>query len=75
MVDYATVVDAELVKEFRDILVAERRRIVRTVFELRNANHDESPTGGANWGQQFKVIQDQIDAVDRAIADEERAQT
>jgi hypothetical protein len=49
MLDYATIRDAELLKDFRDILVEERRRIIRTVFELRAANKGESPTGGWNW--------------------------
>ena len=62
--------DLGRLQSFRDILVAERRRIVRTVFELRRANNDTTPTGGANRAPDVQKIQEQIDAVDRALADE-----
>lgn len=73
MVDHAAVSDLKRLQDFRDILVAERRRIVRTVFDLREANNDKTPTGGANRAPDVQKIQEQIDAVDRAIADEKAA--
>jgi hypothetical protein len=70
MVDHSAVSDLKRLQEFRDILVAERRRIIKTVFDLRETNKDTSPTGGANRAPDVQKIQEQIDAVDRAIADE-----
>lgn len=63
----------EDLKVFRDLLVTERRNIVRTALELREANDRGQPTALAKgWGADIRGLQDQIEAVDRAISDEER---
>lgn len=66
----------EALQEFRAILVAERQNIVRNALSLRKDNaelgNEIMPWDGANRGVEFQRVQEQIDAVDRAIADEER---
>lgn len=64
----------EDLQAFREILVAARRRVVRQVHELREDNRETEPSAGARWGADFKAIQDQIEAVDRAIKEEELAE-
>ena len=59
----------EQLEAFREVLVEERRRLVATALDLRRQNGD---SGGENWGPQVKAIQEQIEAVDRAIADEKK---
>jgi hypothetical protein len=68
MAEYRNKPEVQRLEDFRMILVARRRQLIQTVFENRHANTD--PTAGANWGPEFKAIQEQIDAVDHAIADE-----
>jgi hypothetical protein len=60
-------------RRFRELLVTARRRVVQAVFDMREANHEpESSTAGVNQAAEFLTIQVQIDAVDRAIADEDQ---
>jgi hypothetical protein len=51
----------------REILVAERRRIAAAYLALHEANGG----GGEAWGVNVATMQTQIEAVDRAISDEE----
>jgi hypothetical protein len=62
--------ELQRLEDFRMILVARRRQIVQSVFDLREANKETDSAAGANSGPEFRTIQDQIDAVDRAIDDE-----
>jgi hypothetical protein len=55
----------EALNAFRKMLVEERRQIVSTALELREANGE-----GGLHGAEFQRIQEQIEALDRAIADE-----
>ncbi|MCQ8872486.1 hypothetical protein NP945_11705 [Mesorhizobium sp. LMG17149] len=59
----------EDLQEFRAIYVSERRNQIRTALDLRKSNGD-----GGMWGQQLKALQEIIEAVDRAIADEQDAE-
>ena len=59
-------------RAFRELLVAERRRIIRAALELREANEEQSPTSGAGHGAELQRIQEQIEAVDRAFEDEKK---
>lgn len=68
MADEAEVDYVGPLEQFRAVLVEERRRIVSTALELRAANGE----GGANWGADVQRLQEQIEAVDRAIKDEEK---
>jgi hypothetical protein len=54
-------------REFRSMLVAARRREVRNTLGTREANKGEGGEGAAN---SVRVYQEQIEAIDRAIADE-----
>ncbi|MCR5856582.1 hypothetical protein [Mesorhizobium sp. J428] len=56
-------------RTFRDIYVEERRREVRTALELRKTNGE-----GGLWGAKVREIQIIIEAIDKAIADEEALQ-
>lgn len=63
------------VHEFRKVLVAHRRNIISTALELRASNADYAsaqPWYGAQWGKELLEVQMQIDALDKAIQDEER---
>lgn len=62
--------ELEALKAFRAILVEGRREIVRTAHDLREANR-QGGSYGKNWGADFQQIQEQIEAIDRAIKDEE----
>jgi hypothetical protein len=61
---------------FREILVASRREGVRNVHHTRRAMEASGfqieESDGAAYGAELKVLQDEIDAVDRAIEDEKR---
>ncbi len=67
---------ADDLKTMRTLLVEERRRIVRIAVEQAEANWEPSnPAGAINrdlamWGPGVQHLQEWIDAVDRAIADE-----
>lgn len=54
-------------RALRALLVDERRLSARTALEMRHP-----AVAASNWGHDVKRIQEQIDAIDRAIADEER---
>jgi hypothetical protein len=56
-------------KAFRKMLVEERRKIVRAALEA----HDTAPADHVA-PTKLKIIQEQIEAVDRAIADEGQRQ-
>jgi len=66
MADEAEVDYVGPLEKFRAVLVEERRRIVSTALELREANGE-----GGLWGADVQRLQEQIEAVDRAIKDEE----
>lgn len=54
-------------EELRTIHVEERRRLVSVAVDLRQTNKE-----GGLWGAQVAAIQSQIEAIDRAIADERK---
>ena len=63
---------ADALRAFRDILVARRRELVETLFEAREERGEEDAAYGAHRGLDVQRVQEQIEAVDRAISDEER---
>jgi len=67
--------ELERLQDFRVILVARRRQAVQSVFELREANKETDSAYGYKAGPEFRAIQDQIEAVDRAIEDEARIES
>ncbi|PBC09733.1 hypothetical protein [Mesorhizobium sp. WSM3859] len=66
----------ERLGEFREILVATRREGVRNVHHTRDAMRASGfqigDSDGSSYGAQLKALQEQIEAVDRAIEDEKR---
>ncbi|AZO72240.1 MAG: hypothetical protein E5V92_12755 [Mesorhizobium sp.] len=66
----------ERLAEFREILVATRREGVRNVHHTRDAMRASGfqigDSDGSSYGAQLKALQEQIEAVDRAIEDEKR---
>jgi hypothetical protein len=56
-------------KAFKVELVKERRRIVKAGLEVVTSGN---PMGVVNEGSTFLALQSEIDAVDRAILDEEK---
>jgi hypothetical protein len=63
----------EYLKQFRQLLVEERRSVIFNFFELRTANRqDNTPTSLVHrHGAEVQKLQEEIEAVDRAIKDEE----
>lgn len=57
----------EAMRAFREVLVEARRSVVKNALSIHRANGD----GGENWGPALRKVQEEIDAVDRAIADEQ----
>ena len=64
--------DLNLMREYRSALVGERRRLTRSAFELWQANNRTDATAGISWAADIRKIQEEIEAVDRAIQDEAR---
>ncbi|RVD58013.1 hypothetical protein EN828_14260 [Mesorhizobium sp. M2D.F.Ca.ET.185.01.1.1] len=66
----------ERLEEFREILVATRREGVRNVHHTRDAMRASGfqigDSDGSSYGAQLKALQEQIEAIDRAIEDEKR---
>ncbi|TPN81941.1 hypothetical protein FJ987_25200 [Mesorhizobium sp. CU2] len=66
----------ERLGEFREILVATRREGVRNVHHTRDAMRASGfqigDSDGSSYGAQLQLLQEQIEAVDRAIEDEKR---
>ena len=66
----------ERLGEFREILVATRREGIRNVHHTRDAMRASGfqigDSDGSSYGAQLKALQEQIEAVDRAIEDEKR---
>jgi hypothetical protein len=66
----------ERLEEFREILVATRREGVRNVHHTRDAMRASGfqigDSDGAIYGAELKALQEEIEAVDRAIEDEKR---
>jgi hypothetical protein len=66
----------ERLEEFRTVLVAARRDGVRNVHHARDAmvssGFQIANSEGAKYGAELKAIQEEIEAVDRAIQDERR---
>ena len=66
----------ERLEVFRDILVAARRDGTRNVLQTRDAMQASGfqieDSEGAKFGAELKVLQEEIEAVDRAIQDEKR---
>jgi len=66
----------ERLGEFREILVATRREGVRNVHHTRDAMRASGfqigDSDGSSYGADLKVLQEEIEAVDRAIEDEKR---
>jgi hypothetical protein len=54
----------EELEAFREILVEQRRQVVRIALR--------SKSGTEGFGASLKAAQDEIEAVDRAVADERR---
>ena len=66
----------ERLGEFREILVATRREGVRNVHHTRDAMRASGfqigDSDGSSYGAELKLLQEEIEAVDRAIEDEKR---
>jgi hypothetical protein len=66
----------ERLGEFREILVATRREGVRNVHHTRDAMRASGfqigDSDGSSYGAELMVLQEEIEAVDRAIEDEKR---
>jgi hypothetical protein len=66
----------ERLEAFREILVATRREGTRNVHHTRDAMRASGfqigDSDGSSYGVELKVLQDEIEAVDRAIEDEKR---
>jgi hypothetical protein len=63
----------EDLKNLRELLVIERRYVIRDFFQMRERNREDGlPTSlERKEGDQIRRLQEQIEAVDRAINDEE----
>ena len=66
----------ERLGEFREILVATRREGVRNVHHTRDAMRASGfqigDSDGSSYEAELKLLQEEIEAVDRAIEDEKR---
>ncbi|MFK0691694.1 hypothetical protein ACFX5Q_26330 [Mesorhizobium sp. IMUNJ 23033] len=66
----------ERLGEFREILVATRREGIRNVHHTRDAMRASGfqigDSDGSSYGAELKALQEEIEAVDRAIEDEKR---
>ena len=66
----------ERLGEFREILVATRREGVRNVHHTRDAMRASGfqigDSDGSSYGAELKALQEEIEALDRAIEDEKR---
>jgi hypothetical protein len=62
--------EVKRLEEFRQILVERRREIVEQIFSMKAKSRDSSPSLGSRSGPLLQVIQEQIEAVDRALMDE-----
>ena len=66
----------ERLEEFREILVAARREGIRNVLHPRDAMRASGfqiqDSDGSSYGAELKVLQEEIEAVDRAIEEEKR---
>ena len=64
----------ERLEEFREILVATRREGIRNVHHTRDAMRASGfqigDSDGSSYGAQLKALQEEIEAVDRAVEDE-----
>jgi hypothetical protein len=64
--------DLKDLQDFREILIGERTRIVQTMVDQhRPGGSGQSSRSVGDWGTTFKTIQDAIDAVDRAIQNQQ----
>lgn len=62
--------EVKRLEEFRQILVERRREIVEQIFALKAKSRDPSLSLGSRSGPLLQAIQEQIEAVDRALSDE-----
>jgi hypothetical protein len=66
----------ERLAAFREILLATRREGIRNVLHTRDAMQASGfqigDSDGSSYGPELKGLQEQIEAVDRAIEDERR---
>ena len=66
----------ERLADLREILVATRREGVRNVHHTRDAMRASGfqigDSDGSSYGAELKLLQEEIEAVDRAIEDEKR---
>lgn len=66
----------ERLEEFREILVATRREGIRNVLHTRDAMQASGfqiqDSDGSSYGAELKGLQEEIEAVDRAIEEEKR---
>jgi hypothetical protein len=58
-------------RALRDSLIAERRNYARLSMENFEAGHEER--AAVSWAAKIKITQEEIEAIDRAIADEKAA--
>jgi hypothetical protein len=58
----------EGLKALREALLAKRRKVGRTMLDLRRA--ETTDAYGIQWAAEVVQIQGQIEAIDRAISDE-----
>ena len=66
--------DLEELKEFRRILVIRRQQCARNAVDSHVSNREVTgdDAAGSNYGPEFQRIQEQIEAVDRAIGEADR---
>jgi RNA polymerase-binding transcription factor DksA len=66
----------ERLEEFREILVATRREGIRNVLQTRDAMQASGfqiqGSDGSSYGAELKALQEEIEAVDRALEEEKR---
>lgn len=66
----------ERLEAFREVLVATRREGIRNVLQTRDAMRASGfqigDGEGSSFGAELKGLQEQIEAVDRAVEDEKR---
>jgi hypothetical protein len=66
----------EDLRSFRTLLVEERRRVIADALEVaKSAGHGGPGRLKGAHGLELKALQEQIEAVDKAIDDEEKQNT
>ncbi len=66
----ATVEYVQNLEKLRSALVEKRRDAARNSIEIALANKDDRPS--TSWANDIAKVQEQIEAIDRAIDDEQK---